>query len=586
MRFPIKNLFWIGPLFIMNSVYASVTNIESEFSGTLKTQVITETHFRHSADCYWEKKGIKQHDLGEQSLILNGGRQSLSQSGSLVWKSNLGTPFSRPMRDLTLQVGIENKVDVSELNLILTDAYAYKKAQFTQDQCTHEDGATIPKEASVSGSIKVHFQVPSQVWLVQISRSEFNGLFGKDSIKNIESVFNNNEREIKNEIIYLWVKPGSEIIFNLDFPTQNLASKNLFNLSLKFKPIVGAPINLTNLKKTLEASDLSSRLKNDSDAEDLMKVLLGVFNNTQMLQTELSKMELKDVTALNENLFKFANGIIKNVKLGPSLKTASAIAAYEISVGILNELSAYCKKIEIYLPFSDSTATTVGYRAAGFWLSRGLSVVKNYSFAPFEALLSELSMMQAQGFTFSAVFKDPKLKNKFKTSFDFIDRNVDMSHSPIISVQQAIDKTIKNLGSIGTSDDYAAKLLFQLKNLRLIEDEFFNLYDELEQAFRLNNNAIIDVTKINETLAQLKSGQSDIAENLEKNIRLLSINTSEDNDALFSKLTRLLSNQIALLEEPIASIPFFEKIRSEYFQLRGVEPVIATSKACVKGDVK
>ena len=582
MNIVLKIIFITG-FFLSQSILASL-RIETQFNGNIETQIVTEKHFRHSGDCYIEKKPIEQKLLTPQILPLSGGLKNITHSSQETWKADLSSPFARNIRKLLLSNEIVNSEKKSSIIMSLSDEYSSQTAIYTKNQCTHMDGTTKPNSASLEGDIKMIYKVPSNVWLVKVTRTEFDGIFTNKSIEGYTGSLNDQDKKANNSISYQWVTPNSELTLRLKFPLQIPGTKNIFNFSYSFEPILGSNIDLLSLNKKISDTNISKLLLNDEDTLNLIRNLLSVFNKNNDLEVATKQMELSKVSALSDQLFQLANEVVKNPRLGSTVKTASALAAYEISVSILKELASFCKEVEIYLPFTNRTIKTTGVRAASFWLNRGISVVKNYSFAPFEALLGELSMMQSNGFTYAAVFKDINLKKRYKSAFEFIDRNVDMSHSPIISVQLAIEKTLKNIGHVGASDQYTIDLQKRLLELRLIEDDFFIKYGKLETEFRENNNAIINVTPLNETLAKLKLGKQEINQSMSENIRLISLNYSDDKDALFTKMSSLLSNQVAIMEKPILSVPFFETVKAEYKKYRDTDPIIKTTQACVRGE--
>lgn len=351
------------------------------------------------------------------------------------------------------------------------------------------------------------------------------------------------------------------------------------NSTIVIKPIGDSEINLKNIENLAKVFD-----QTPNNGEIFINSVLALSRNPEAFQKTLATIDIKVAATLSEILHKISKSVIKDPQLGLPIKTAAAMGAFELSYGILKDLAGYCKEVAVALPFSNKEVRTSGLRAAGFWLNRSLAIVKNYSFADFEALFDELSMIQSGGYTYAQVFSDPNLRRKVKSSFEFIDRNVDMSHSPMISALKGINKTMATVGHIGPSDQEAAALLAKLQELLNLENEFFAEYDRLGDAFKPDNNEKVNVVPVQEMLLKLKAGQKELETDMVKTIRLLTISASEDKDALFTQFASLLSHQINVMETENPSIPYFENVRKAFIQSQNFQPIIETSRACVLGE--
>lgn len=557
-------------------------SVNVHLNGTTRVKVATQRHYRHSLDCYPEGKGVEHVAFPDQILPLEGNLQSLQTSGVLAWRSSLSDPFPRNIRTLNLTTGIAATNDTSIVSFKLLDSYRYEKAQYTSNDCNHWDGISAPSNASVSGMLDIVYTVPNGVWLLEIKRSPYSGIFNDNASTSIIGSVQAPSLPLKNRTEYIWVEPNSTIHLQVSIPEQVNGNFELMDATFSITALGDQAVSLLDLIKL--TTEITKRKPTEEQILRLLGMSLSLTRNPEAFKSLFKKLDLREASLLSENLFTIANSVIAHPQLGLPVKTSAAISAFNIAMSILGDLAVFCREVSVHLPFSNRDVRTSGLRAASFWLNRSVMVAKNYSFADFESLFDELSMMQSNNFTYAQVMADKGLKAKIKTAFELIDRNIDMSHSPIISALNAVNKTIKSVGSLGASQTDTTQLLDRLNELRKIEDTFFQRYDQLGDAFRSTNQDKINVVPVLETLAQLKNGQAEIIYKMEGTIKLLSLGTNEDTDSLFTRLTSLLSHQVNIVERPNPTIPYFENIRRAYIKSQNFEPIIQTSRNCVLGD--
>ncbi len=85
------------PLLLLISQAKAETRITATLTGTIKVEIMTQDHFRHSLECYPLGKGSKTHNLPPQTLALQGATQDGTNS-TLKWHSSLEKPFQRNIR--------------------------------------------------------------------------------------------------------------------------------------------------------------------------------------------------------------------------------------------------------------------------------------------------------------------------------------------------------------------------------------------------------------------------------------------------------------------------------------------------------
>lgn len=567
--------------FLFVSMVSGAAELTAQLNGTIKVKVASERHHRHSGDCYVLKKGNTLTQFPDQELPLEGGHQSMKASGSVAWTSQLGSPFQRQVRHLTMSVKIEERAMDTKIQAHIQDHYQYQKEQYDHNKCNHWDGITNPVEASIAGSIEVRYEVPSGVWLLALNPGEFQGLYNAKTGIVIEGGLEGKKDGLRQQTNYIWVTPGSKILIQFHFPEQVLGHSNFLQMALQIRPVGVQTIDFPTVK-ALADKILRDR---ESAAERIQfaDAVLAFQRNPSGFNEALASTDIQEATTLSDMLHGVSKKIIRDPQLGLTVKTAAAFGAFSLGYGVLQELSKYCKTVEVDLPFTGQKVEVSGLRAAGFWLTRSLAVVRNYSFADFHSLLTELEALQAKGYTYAQIYNQPQLRKRIKAAFELIDRTVDMVHSPMMTAAHGVRRTLETVGHVGRSDREAHDLLEQLKTMVDLENRFFEEYDRIGDSFKPSHQQALDVSAARKMLSELQEGQKSLESSMTQTIRLLALGANEDKTAVFTQFTNLLSHQINVIYEENPSVPHFEKIRKVFKASGSFQEVIETSKACVLG---
>jgi hypothetical protein len=70
-----KKILLTLPLLVFSQANA-VTTVTASLTGNMNVKILDEEHFDNNAKCYPGGKGTETHDLGQQTLTLNGGEQT------------------------------------------------------------------------------------------------------------------------------------------------------------------------------------------------------------------------------------------------------------------------------------------------------------------------------------------------------------------------------------------------------------------------------------------------------------------------------------------------------------------------------
>lgn len=584
-----KKILLLPLLFMIHQAKAA-TSVSANISGTIKVELMTEDHFRHSLECYPMKKASKTHKLAPQTLALKGGTQEGS-SGTFKWTSVLVTPFPRHIRDVILTSSTAIEESGEKVTIELKDNYTYSVGQFTKSSCSHTDGMANPLKAQIEGNIKISYTVPENIWAVRVLR-QGTGILVHSNMQPIQGALNHGfDKNVDAEEI-IWVKPGSRLTQEIVFPQTIPGSAELGSATITFKPITGAisteesqtdAIKQIN-KFALAISDGNSSTKiSEKDTHQFIEYSMGIVANNVASVNAQSKMTTQQIANTSKTLFTIANSTIPSAKLGLPVKTAAALASYEMAMKILTDLSGYCETVEIYFPMKDQKIQVLGLRAAGFWLTRGLASVKNYRFTEYQAFVEQLASFESEKVTYADIRKNREAAKKIQEAFAFLTDNIDVGGSPFGSALKDVQRTLKQFGSIGAHDAETAALIKSLTDLSRLESQFVReLFASLD-LFTTSSPEIVKGHVFLNQLKTLKAAQQQISNNMEKNIRLLSIDGGSDSTSAMNVILNLLSHQIAIFEMPLNSIPYFEPIRSEYLNYKNRGHIIEKAKHCLRG---
>lgn len=567
----------------------ATTNFSTKLSGSVDVRILEVKHFRHSADCYAMAKGKETYDKGEQTLSLLGDTQQ-GPPGTYQWTSDLQSPFSRRIRTVSLQIqafpqGLNEKV-----SLEMTDDYSIQEAQYHRTKCGHSDGITRPSQALIEGELSIEYTVPEGVWALQIERSG-SGLLATTAMKPVEGILNQGfDKNLSSKEI-LWVQPGSKLIQKIIIPKNTPGRQDLGKSTILFKPLVSEIFIKETSKNTFEKfRSLQENLHKQNRPErfeegalDFITFVAGALYYSKEFGQMAQKIPTHQLAQLSHSLFESANAIYNSPRLGLGIKTAAALGAYELALQLLKEMETYCKIVDVHLPLSNRSVQILGLRAAGFWLTRGLASVKNFSFDEYDSFLSQLMALEAAGLTYAQVSRNPTTMGQIQKAYDLLTEGVNVGASPFGVALRDVQRTLKQFGSIGAGSVETTALIQKLTELDRLESRFVQDFFESLDYFPAQSQEIVKARVFAEQLAALKREQQQISSDMTTHLRLLSADRVDEADGVMRTMVKLLSHQVALFEEPIQGVPYFEKLRQAYLEKNNRQQMISKIRACVLG---
>lgn len=567
----------------------ALTTVSADFSGSIQVELMNEEHFRHSLDCYRDGKGKQTHLIGTKTLILEGGHKR-GNLGVHKWSSSITSPFPRKIRDVVLTTNLKNDGINDKIEIKLEDIYGFSDAQYKSSQCGHTDGLARPFQAQIEGRIRIHYTVPENVWALRIER-QGQGLLHNMNMKSIEGVLNAGyDKTISSSEIF-WVKPGSQITQEISFPEAVPGNNNIGRAEIHFKPVTAvmsqansAKDRISFLKKHSLEGLKNSSIQNDNEKSiDFINSAMSILLYPAQFSSILEKLPTQDLINLSNDLFTTANEIYPSAHLGLPLKTAAALASYEVSMKLLNDLSAYCDIVDVHLPFKNKNIQVFGLRAAGFWLTRGLSSLKNYRFTEYQAFVDQLVALEFAGTTYADVNNDPKTMKQIQDAYDFLTETIDVGGSPFKIALKDVQRTLKKFGSISSSNEDTEHLISSLKEMDKLESKFVRSFFESLDSFTEKSPNVVQGKIFDQQLNHIRKMQNLLSNDMSRTIRLLSIEGNEDSNSVMNVMLGLLSHQVAIFEKPLNDVPYFENIRREYFTNKDRMKTIKKVQNCVLG---
>lgn len=585
-------LAFLAPLFFIISQAKAVTNISANLTGTVDVQLMLEKHYRHSLDCHRDGKGTETEPLPSTTLPLQGGLQG-GVPGTYKWNSTLTSPFFRNIRDVTLQATSELKGLSEQVTVNLLDQYSYSDERISKGDCWHNDGLARPHQAQIQGTISISYAVPANVWAVKVTRWG-RGLLSRTGMTPLQGALNPGfDKNVDSEEIF-WVKPGSQLTQEIMIPSNISGTSDLGQAKITFAPHVAdlsaeseqknALKVFKEYQKIISASYVDPK-ELETASDDFIKNSAGLILYYDKFSTLPSRMSTQEMTSISKSLFTIANATIPSAKLGLPVKTAAALASYEIAMRLLTDLSTYCDTVDVYLPMKNQTVQVLGLRAAGFWLTRGLSGVKNYKFTQYEGFVEQLANLEANKVTYAEVKNNPEVAKQIQDAYNFITNSIDVGASPFGAALKDVQRTLNQFGAIGSNDSDTKALVKNLMELSQIESQFVRELFASLRSFSRNSNDVVKGQVYLQQLKVLQAAQRSLVVNMERNIRLLSIDGNSDATSAMNVMLGLLSHQVAIFEMPLQDVKYFETLRSEYFKNKNRISTIEKAKKCIAGGI-
>lgn len=580
-----KNIFFIGAIFV-GCLSTADTQITAEMTGSVDLKIKDEEHFRHSLDCYVERRGNELRDLPDQKLSLEGGLRA-GGPGVYSWNSNLQSPFARTIRTTNLNWTQSSSGFAQSHQISLSDNYGYEKSQYTSTKCGHHDGITRPEQARIAGKIKLRYTVPDGVWVLRVERSG-SGVLNAKNFKPLSGALNDGyDRGVFGEEI-VWVKPGSEITQEIEFPDIVTGNPSLGSARINFIAL-GQPVQNVDemsalIKKLGEISKtMISRFDHQQPMLDFIERAATLLHNPVSFRSAIQRMTTKEVAIFSKILFQLANQVYASPNYALPLKTIAALTSYEVAIELLQEMQPYCRQAEIYLPLTDKKIQVLGLRVAGFWLSRGLLRVKHYGFEQYDALLSQLLLLEATGTSYSAVMQDDQLREKLRQSYDFLVDALDLGASPFRASLKDVQRTLQQFGTIGSGNSETSELVHQLRVLDDQEFAFTQHFSSRLSQFSEQNLSRVQISDLKLELESLRQGQLKISSSMERNIRLLSVDRADENASVMNTMLDLMTNQISIFESKLDKVPYFENLRQAYLSMNDHSETLKQIRSCLTG---
>jgi arsenate reductase-like glutaredoxin family protein len=292
-------------------------------------------------------------------------------------------------------------------------------------------------------------------------------------------------------------------------------------------------------------------------------------------------VSLYDLKQISDRFFEIANGLYEDDN-GHAVKTAAALASFQISQAILMDMRGYCQDVEVYLPFTGEKQKVLGLKAASFWLSRSMNYIKTYSYEPAEIFIQELKALQERGLTAAAIAKDERLRTKMQNAFMLLTKTMNFDAGPFNRAYVDFNKlasTFKDIQSLGPQQQ---DLLAMLKAANTEEQEFIRAFGAMTRQLNRTNTNKIDVGSVVEKMTALKTKQSSIPQRLRESLRLLSLDPSEDQGQVINQVVDLLNHQMNIFTTPI-NVPYFESVRAAFYNAN-VKDFRAASEGCFQLD--
>lgn len=550
--------------------------VQAKLQGNSTVHSSEIVRHRKSLDCYTFGKADDYQDYEKQEVPFAGDR-TITGSGEGVWASAIAHPFAATARNTVLSASVVPSGGGERVTLALVDQFAGYIGTIHSEKCRHTDGSVAISNATTTGTIKIQYRVPANVWAVELRRVAAEGAFSITHQQSVTTAFNSKSDSKKNKSLVLWVQPGQWI--EQEIQVDYIGGANIGSTVLEFVP----------LGTTMTAADINGFLQrvidkkfngnmSEKEAREFLLSTMEIVHAGREASVYTSRFTLQQMKQLSDQYFRLANSVFKNLSDGHSLKVASALAAFQIARTVLIEMSAYCQDVEVYLPFTGEKQKVLGLKAASFWLTRSMNYIRTYSYDPAEVFLQELQRLQERGLSPADIVKDKVLKKKIQTSYLLLTQTMAFDSGPFNRAYVDFHKmaaTFKNIQSLGPDQE---NLLRQLKLANQSEDEFIALFAATMGRLRPTTTDKLDYQAVFAKITEMRTLQAAVTKQLKDSVRLLSIESTDEQGQVVNQVVGqvidLLTNQVNIFKNPV-DVPYFDGIREAFYNanIKGLDGV-------------
>lgn len=468
--------------------------------------------------------------------------------------------------------------DGKQVQISLSDKQIHKTYDFGGRHTAKYHNDTI------KGNIRIGLTMPENTWAIIIKRKNMQGVFSGQLPKakveaGISNSFNRSVTHAGLGEFIVWGKPGTEITQDIVFDSYAQGSNVEGSIELEFQFINLADFNKVSTTTIIKSiNDTSAHLTDIRDLKSLLKALkpiLYLHNRTERITSLISHFSTNEIL----DFVKALNNIAYNADMNAyrwDIKAGASILAHEIALRLLQEISVFCKRIEIELPYTKKSANVLGLNAASYVIDRAKLRVQYASFEPFNTLLSQLEKFEKDGITYAQVRNTETLFKPFYESYQLLVNTVDMRYSIYSSVQQEVNWVFSQFGSLGAPGKNNQDIIAFAESM---QNQDIKFYDELVsklREFQSNNTTRVSAGNLRKTLDQLIDNNITLFQYLHEQVRA----GQSDSESLQTSVMKLVMFNVMIFTQEL-SYKSFEEFRAAYFDPKRVNPILDSVNACV-----
>lgn len=486
-----------------------------------------------------------------------------------------------------IQINKGNEYDPVSLHIDLKDVRHFDKDNGIisvngKSKCRFKRWKSAISKPLVRGKLQVSYTVPQNVWLLTIERTRATGLFEFSNIDASEG-----HRSFKGslnpfidlasteDIVYLWVKPGSTItqdfIYSETYANHHLPIRGEFSINIR--PVVSDSI--TNLAQAkVWFADYQSALKDNASTSNTHNSLgenlkfykfildhISLINNESLLQDMVSTISIYDLENIMESLTQGRD----HVNFSPDqshLRIASTILSYRIAQTYISGLLPYCEPSKLKLPYKNIDLDLNWLATTHYLVNKAAHRIKNYNVSALSNLISILYEYQNLGLTYAQIRNDLVEYEKILQAYNIISSTMDLRSSPLKQSYEEILYLFENFDPQAIKMSQTQQILNTLEQLSILEVGLIkDLVSEI-RLFQSNNNEQINLTALAEKIQNLEMQISKAIDAIDSSGEIFSISSS----GLYKMNEMIITlgvNYISLFEKPFETE--FELFRKNFF---------------------
>ncbi len=451
---------------------------------------------------------------------------------------------------------------------------------------------------SVTGTIRVGFTFPENVWVIKLKRKVSDNILnlthintttnGFTDVRGLHGSLNGNfDPALLGKEVYVWGKPGSKVFqeFAYNKETQDVKGTLEFQFEV-FPSGEAAAISVSDAVDLLikdKIPQIISGTSNDSRLvaqEEFIEMVATTFATPESIRKVVESQSTERLELFLDRLAIVRDTVFEKHEFSHS-KIAATILSARIAETYLKDLYPFCESTVVNLPYQNTEIKTSWLTVASFLLRRVKNRLEYHSIEHFVALIKGIQQYQDKGLTYAEVRNNKEEYKKILRAYKVLSESTNLRESPFSASAKEINYILGNTGSLGNGGQSSSELTDSIKVLSELETNFTKDIINKVRAFQPKNSEKVDVSDL---VARAKSMESSVGSAIDalENGRQLFAVSETGLSGLLNVISNFGINHVQIyLQNKFGEFEFFRK---NYFNETELKESSTKIDKCLLGE--